>query len=837
MRPIFYGLSDFIGDYPEPRESASTAGRIPATPWAPFHTRFDFDFAYFALDAGLTKAQVNTLLSLIRRLAPNTTELTFRSYKDLRDAWKKAESKQPAFKMYTVPVKYIHQTVRTYHVWSRNLWDWALNLIRDPILAKRMVWNATKQYKYINGVWERFIDEPHTANIWWDMETALPNDVYPVMFILYADKTKLSSFGSQKGYPVVARLANLPCDVRNGDGYGGGQVVGFLPIVSVEDSNEEGKLSFTTHKRAVWHESFWVILQAISSVYDWGSGRGQKFPCGDGIERVLYPKVLILSGDYEEQCMMSLIRGAGGIETCPVCHVPQDKQHILGTHNLFPLRTNEEGQFIVNQEISDTRKNILLGPKGLRPLQNVFWRIEEFDLHKALSWDRLHAYHGGLFSDHLFDEFQKILAGTESLRNDRIRANTQFDHLPRWRDFNHFVEVVSVNFADGSKYEDISKVIVPCAYNILPLENRRWYLLMKLNRHYIILDVYAGMKRHTTITLTSLREMLPKFSQVVEEYKLVHKKNWDFPKAHSHQHEPDDIENKGVTRNFNTKPSEHSHHALKTIYQTRTNFKHVEQQIANIEHNFLVAKGIRHLMDALDGPAEVDDDAVLITAEDLDEDWEDTNPFQFGQVMLGSRDAHVSFAFIEQSRSDDHAFSTFRTGFNAFLEALGVVGKNKSKIVLKPTDQIIQSKYLKVYYNSEVTWEETVDYLRCNPSFHNTPRYDCVMFLVDKNTVKFGRLKEVFVYETSAAELIPSAFLELFEVVVDTPRSTIDIDLGLCRVRSSGTIFIHAESIVRGAYIIPDFGDAAHRDYFVVDVIDDDMFLRCKKHFGTIWST
>lgn len=54
----------------------------------------------------------------------------------------------------------------------------------------------------------------------------------PFGIILYADQTKLSSFGSQKGYPIMARFANLPSEIRNGKGLGGGRVVGLLPIVS-----------------------------------------------------------------------------------------------------------------------------------------------------------------------------------------------------------------------------------------------------------------------------------------------------------------------------------------------------------------------------------------------------------------------------------------------------------------------------------------------------------------------------------------------------------------------------------------------------------------------------
>ncbi len=49
---------------------------------------------------------------------------------------------------------------------------------------------------------------------------------------LFADKTKLSSFGSQKGYPIILRLPQLDIATRHGKGLGAGQVVGLLPIVS-----------------------------------------------------------------------------------------------------------------------------------------------------------------------------------------------------------------------------------------------------------------------------------------------------------------------------------------------------------------------------------------------------------------------------------------------------------------------------------------------------------------------------------------------------------------------------------------------------------------------------
>lgn len=59
----------------------------------------------------------------------------------------------------------------------------------------------------------------------------LPENKTPLCFVLYADKTKLSSFGIEMGYPIMAKLAHLPADIRDSEGTGGACVVRWLPIV------------------------------------------------------------------------------------------------------------------------------------------------------------------------------------------------------------------------------------------------------------------------------------------------------------------------------------------------------------------------------------------------------------------------------------------------------------------------------------------------------------------------------------------------------------------------------------------------------------------------------
>jgi hypothetical protein len=56
-------------------------------------------------------------------------------------------------------------------------------------------------------------------------------------------------------------------------------------------------------KRAVWHESFRVLLSSIATY----SLTGCWVQCGDKIQRHLFPFIFILSGDYEEQYAFLLI--------------------------------------------------------------------------------------------------------------------------------------------------------------------------------------------------------------------------------------------------------------------------------------------------------------------------------------------------------------------------------------------------------------------------------------------------------------------------------------------------------------------------------------------------
>lgn len=96
---------------------------------------------------------------------------------------------------------------------------------------------------------------------------------------------------------------------------GGARVVGWLPVVrpktmfllrskltlppdQIEDTQKDKhRPSWVNFKQAIWHESFYKLLESIEAY----SAAGCSVACGDGIPRVVHPLILILAADNEEQ--------------------------------------------------------------------------------------------------------------------------------------------------------------------------------------------------------------------------------------------------------------------------------------------------------------------------------------------------------------------------------------------------------------------------------------------------------------------------------------------------------------------------------------------------------
>ena len=160
------------------------------------------------------------------------------------------------------------------------------------------------------------------------------------------------------------------------------------------------------------------------------------------------------------------------------------------------------------------------------------------------------------------------------------------------------------------------------------------------------------------------------------------------------------------------------------------------------------------------------------------------------------------------------------------------------------TVQITEYHYLKVNYESLVTWKLETDHLRCSPNFFGNPRYDSIIYKAEgvipngPPTYVFAKFKFIFTIKLGEA-LIHLAYVIPCDVV--KKPSKLDKDLCLYRVRARRTaLFIPVDAIVRGAllYSVPivdaEAPEPTHDEFFVIDTVDADAFLRVKKIFSDI---
>ncbi|KDR65150.1 hypothetical protein GALMADRAFT_148940 [Galerina marginata CBS 339.88] len=804
-------------------------------PWKPFQTRLDFEFAQLAHDAALNKRQVEKLIDLLQRCAKGVEMLTIKTPKNLADVWDQASEMLTPFQKHVISVRYKEVYV-SFDFWSRSLWNWALDLVKNPILAPHFQWDARKLYKYNGKEFIRFIHEPWTADRWWRIQTLLPEGGKPLCFIIYADKTKLSSFGTVMGYPVIARLANLPVEFRNSRGLGGGEVVGWLPIVG-EEEEERGDPQYVNFKRVVWHESFRKLLESIKEF----SKTGYNVYCGDGIFRHLFPLILFLSADYEEACVMVLIRGFKGLCPCPVCLVPKNELHNL--RKKWPKRSASETRELVQlarKATTGVAREEILKPQSIRNVVNAFWDVEHSDPFRTISYDKMHYGPHGLGGKHLWPALQLHVKaiGKAAMHKVDIQAHL----LPRWRGLNHFNKILNIQFSDANKYEDIMKLSIFISHNILEKNiSTSGYILLRCVRSYLKVDAYTAMEVHTSETIDIGRQEILKFSDIMKEYISAIEdtnfdKNWDFPKHHFLDHVFDDILAKGVTRNYDSKAGEGMHPDLKKSFALRTNYKEVGPQILRASHRGYIAM---HIVSQILAQTELEDKHVGKPDEVTpDEEHAMKQPDnQFGNIYLGAPQSPTTIKSIESSTQSKPWLQGFHRKLEQFLQGLfrplqptnvprsGAERYGPSYTSIE--DLLTECRFIKSFYESKINWKTAIDYLRCSPQFGNAERYDSVIFNTDAGLV-FAQLR--FVFKISIKDqVIPIALVQAFDRIsghtVAMKRK--DKDLGFIRLRKKGdkdTEVIPARSIIRGVCIFPAFDRDG--DHLVFDVVDPDLLLR-----------
>jgi hypothetical protein len=129
-----------------------------------------------------------------------------------------------------------------------------------------------------------------------------------------------------------------------------------------------------------------------------------------------------------------------------------------------------------------------------------------------------------------------------------------------------------------------------------------------------------------------------------------------------------------------------------------------------------------------------------------------------------------------------------------------------------------------------IDWSTQVDLLRCNPKFRGEARYDFVIVDLPPRGKVFAKLVCLFTCAVGTC-VHPLALVQALErqprsgSVRDTDRK-LSIFRWTIRARNRCEI-VPVRNIIRGALLVSDTKYSG--DYFIVDTVDADMFLRVKQ--------
>ncbi|KAI0693261.1 hypothetical protein BC835DRAFT_1416000 [Cytidiella melzeri] len=385
-------------------------------PWKPFKTCLDFQLAEFTQKASLNKQLINSLFKLVKDIVSKLTNLTLKSADNVNRVWESATLYHPSFTLTLISQPYKGED-KVFDFYSRPLWEWVLSQVQGPLLAPNMEWEAQRLSKFDGTKWVRFYDEPWTARKFAEVQSDILrvcNGGKPLAIILWADTSMLSKL------------------------FGGGHVVGFLPIVQGM-VGEQKKPGFVNWKNAVYHKVFEVFLEDVARI----SKLGQTVLCGNDVFRVLFPYIHILSANYEEQCHFALIRGPNRLAPCPVCLVP--KGTLSDLQRRYQYRSAAENEILVMLTAPSAEKEHELKSRGLRNVENAL--CAEF-----LPEIKTELKHLGQWAQFEFD-------GT-------------YMNMARWSDLAHFKHgILTLDFSDGKKWADVARILIHAAHNVMSEAN------------------------------------------------------------------------------------------------------------------------------------------------------------------------------------------------------------------------------------------------------------------------------------------------------------------------------------------------------------------------------
>ncbi|KAJ7111336.1 hypothetical protein C8R44DRAFT_633102 [Mycena epipterygia] len=757
---------------------ASSPAATPAPtdrPWAPFRTYADFKFTSRRIKRRSLNVEIDEdLLDLRDGSLARDSLVTFRNHRDMEKVLEAARTVQIDFEgthfggTYKVDVEF------------RDPWSIITHWVCDPTLAPVSTWFSQERYLCLHGkidLSNPLYDEPFTGETWRRVDDNLPGGFYPACFLglhVWLDKGLVST--KVKMHPVLLRGCWIHSATRNGSGNGGSALVGFVKmpdnIRQIDPRTLRGaaRAEYDQLKRLIYRKVCKIVMSTLQE----RSHRGEALRFGDGVVRVAHPGVLIESMDFEELAAWLAIRNSRLLHPCPQCMVHHDDLHCLSQS--YPARTAEamSAALIHAPTTSKTQRNDYLKSYGLHDFEHFLWSFAYSDPYEAAAYDCLHFFDGGIWGRHMWVLLKDYL----QVNGLATAFNRNMNEFPRWRDLKHLSSPTTIDYSDGQTFLDILKCALPCLVQILPANS----CLVRVVRAMQKVRILLGLEVTTTSRLELLKKMIVDYEKACKEVSKKHDKDFDFLKQHFLSHSINNFRAKGTSRNMNTRVGEGFHQ-------------------------------------------EADENDPVLEPLKSNSRWK-----------LGSADPRITTVHIEVQNQHKPTFRDFNLKLREYLArhhpvhfvrpdqdiqvccTQSPVKINTDTIRL----QIEPCKVLYVDYQSKVDWKLTRDILRCNPCFHTRPRYDSIIYESQDNDLAMGRLELVFRCHLPQKITLDLALIHPYRRSTWAARTRTDCPM---REWGAGSVFVALEHVTRGTLLCPIFG-APRKVFYVVDCVDEDMFLR-----------
>lgn len=165
---------------------------------------------------------------------------------------------------------------------------------------------------------------------------------------------------------------------------------------------------------------------------------------------------------------------------------------------------------------------------------------------------------------------------------------------------------------------------------------------------------------------------------------------------HTQKHLVEDIREKGVTRNYNTKTNEKLHGPIKDSYHLRSNFKNVASQILKADHICFVSLLIRQYLNIYDDYYKEISESHLEEVPTTTSNKPSFPPTQ--HHTLGSPQRPMSLSELATEKSSDIAFKDFSKKLTTFLNGfIPIYGINLPENIQMPLKLSLGEKVLVFY--------------------------------------------------------------------------------------------------------------------------------------------